>query len=600
MDTRWGCNCTSAGVGGNLTHGPGHYYPTSVAYPGNHTLTIDVQTVDPDCESYANFLILEEDGFSPATDAAIQAHAIWMGLLINTPGSYDSADNDGNCDGPRSECGTTDRGDVSSLDDEKGSYLAEMPASAMTGNSYNGAPWPGGDYCWVVGKYGDVYSAYKGNDGYWYHRSVNYEPTHQTVQKAVYDFHSDIHAGFTGGTDGDSDTAADNTWGCVCTETYAGQIDETQYTEDPGHYYPTSIGIPSNHILEIDTDQTDPDNSDYVSYMVIDNNGSSATNQDISDHAIWTGLLVRGANDTDCVHGDADSWYLVWGGWYCGDCEANTEPCGTTDRWDVAPLPFEDDMYIHAPEGFGSASNDRNGDSGAGHSSYYCWVVGANGVAYQSYKGTDGNWYHGLAPSTTVTEQNEEGNGTISVQTTIAYSGDSLVRRYHARATYDTSGIQMLFVSGGDAPFDNPVVDIDNGAGNTTFEQDLGAGNGNSTPLNVARLGLRLVGNANIPYDLVIDFDHVYDPANATLPAGNPYTLTYRRGDANGDEKVSIKDAMVAAQYIAGNRPLGEINAVNLASVNHNSGGDKVLGSDDMFIAQYIVGLRDAAFDWTG
>ena len=57
---------------------------------------------------------------------------------------------------------------------------------------------------------------------------------------------------------------------------------------------------------------------------------------------------------------------------------------------------------------------------------------------------------------------------------------------------------------------------------------------------------------------------------------------------------------MVSAQYLAGNRPLGDIDAVNLASVNHDSGGDVILGSDDMLIAQYRAGLRDAGFNWTG
>jgi hypothetical protein len=47
-------------------------------------------------------------------------------------------------------------------------YLNQIPDSAMAGNNYNGGSGPGGSYCWVVGSNGWVFSAYRGNDGYWY------------------------------------------------------------------------------------------------------------------------------------------------------------------------------------------------------------------------------------------------------------------------------------------------------------------------------------------------------------------------------------------------------------------------------------------------
>ncbi|HEY49800.1 MAG TPA: type II secretion system protein [Dehalococcoidia bacterium] len=171
-DTMWGCNCTAEHYQGPpLTHNPDHYYPTSIAYSGNHTLYLS-DTMDPDNPDYEAFLIIGGSGLPGCANCAsyddISKHAIWMGLLINEGGAYDSADDDGNCDGPKSQCGTTDRLYVSALTRESGLYLQEMPESAMRGDEWNGAEPPGGNYCWIVGKNGNVYGAYRGGEGGWY------------------------------------------------------------------------------------------------------------------------------------------------------------------------------------------------------------------------------------------------------------------------------------------------------------------------------------------------------------------------------------------------------------------------------------------------
>jgi len=55
---------------------------------------------------------------------------------------------------------------------------------------------------------------------------------------------------------------------------------------------------------------------------------------------------------------------------------------------------------------------------------------------------------------------------------------------------------------------------------------------------------------------------------------------------------------MFIAQYLAGNRPLSQLNPLNAASVKHDSGGkDAITIADAMFIAQYLAGLRNSLFE---
>jgi type IV pilus assembly protein PilA len=143
----WGCTDTQA----NNTdlQDPGHYYPTALGFVGSHTLTTSATLFDP--ANVNNPLIIGGSGLlipGEATDADIQNHAMWMGLLINTPGSHVQ------------QAGYATRGTVSTLLGETGLYLQEMPKSSAAGDTRNGAPDPGGGYTWIVGLNGTVYGAY--------------------------------------------------------------------------------------------------------------------------------------------------------------------------------------------------------------------------------------------------------------------------------------------------------------------------------------------------------------------------------------------------------------------------------------------------------
>jgi hypothetical protein len=86
----------------------------------------------------------------------IQNSCIWMGLLVNAPGFNAPSG------------GVTFRGNVSACGNDTGLYLQNMPRSAKSTDSYNGANLPGGGYAWVVGQNGSVFGAYTPDGTTWY------------------------------------------------------------------------------------------------------------------------------------------------------------------------------------------------------------------------------------------------------------------------------------------------------------------------------------------------------------------------------------------------------------------------------------------------
>jgi len=146
----WGCNDSAT------SDDPGHFYPTALAVVSLHTLQPGTAT-DPN--DVNNFRLSDDGAVSYATDAQVAASAIWMGLLVEAPGS--------NVD-PAPGTGLTTRGTVSTLEAETGLYLQELPESSAAGDTRNGAVAPGGGYTWIVGENGSVYGVYSLGADEWY------------------------------------------------------------------------------------------------------------------------------------------------------------------------------------------------------------------------------------------------------------------------------------------------------------------------------------------------------------------------------------------------------------------------------------------------
>ncbi len=148
---------------GNLT--AEHFYPcalASLSLPGNAPYLVAGPTggdtrnpTNPklDKSTVVGNAPNGHDSGVGASDNDIAISAIWMGLLVNAPGTIVKAG------------GLNTPGNCSVLGNDTGLYLQNMPRSAD--HAYNGAQLPGGGYSWVVGYGGSVYSAYKYN-GVWY------------------------------------------------------------------------------------------------------------------------------------------------------------------------------------------------------------------------------------------------------------------------------------------------------------------------------------------------------------------------------------------------------------------------------------------------
>ncbi|MBA7658457.1 hypothetical protein ES703_66408 [subsurface metagenome] len=170
------------------------------------------------------------------------------------------------------------------------------------------------------------------------------------------------------------------------------------------------------------------------------------------------------------------------------------------------------------------------------------------------------------------------------------------VGAYTATAsTAPAGGIEFLNIRGV-PPFGNVTFDPNTGIFSASSSSPSQADN-----TTVAKVVPRLIGDCTTTYTGTVAFQVIAAASGPGLnvPEEHPNSLTFRRGDSSNNGVVDIFDAMFIAQYIVGQRPLGELNALNAASVMHDgTGGDEIIIFDAMFIAQYVVGFRDAYFVW--
>ncbi len=180
---------------------------------------------------------------------------------------------------------------------------------------------------------------------------------------------------------------------------------------------------------------------------------------------------------------------------------------------------------------------------------------------------------------------------TFSGQTTDIPGG---IASYTASITSNPVGGVDLLAVRGVAPFGNPVYFP--ATGTFSAMSNLPQQPDNTT---VARLVVRLSDSALTPYDLSVDFQEIvaYESLDINIPGEASSYLTFVRGDSTDDGIVNIFDAMFIAQYIVGQRNLGELRPLNAASVNFGGlNGDELNIFDAMFIAQYVVGSRNDYF----
>jgi hypothetical protein len=224
-------------------------------------------------------------------------------------------------------------------------------------------------------------------------------------------------------------------------------------------------------------------------------------------------------------------------------------------------------------------------------------LANTNGDSFEATP-VSGTINQGYRIAKTSISQIQDGDGVVVIPASIDSIIDPMgggdapgisIGSYQARALYNPTGIQMLNVRPGDPPFDSPIFNIDNPGGNTT--------SGDEPPTTVARLVPILTGCTFDTFDLEVTFDLISDSNGGEIQQLAPQTLTFQRGDVNGNGEVNIIDAMFGAQYLVGLRPVQDIRPLNMASVHHNgSNGDMKNIVDCMYIAQYVVGIRDCYF----
>lgn len=154
--------------------------------------------------------------------------------------------------------------------------------------------------------------------------------------------------------------------------------------------------------------------------------------------------------------------------------------------------------------------------------------------------------------------------------------------------TYDPTVVNVLSVSAGD--LGGVTTNIDNTIGKVTMLAfSTTAKSGSVTFANVM---LRAVGQINATSSLTLTVPSLADqngaPISRTIKSGTFTISSVIKGDVNGDNQVTVVDALFVAQYTVGLRTL---NSQQLAAADVNNDGQVTI-VDALFIAQYTVGLR--------
>ena len=116
---------------------------------------------------------------------------------------------------------------------------------------------------------------------------------------------------------------------------------------------------------------------------------------------------------------------------------------------------------------------------------------------------------------------------------------------------------------------------------------------------DVARVSLSVVGEVDAETFVGIAVKDLLNPdaecLGSYVEAAKVVVSTGLCGDVNENDRVDVGDAMFIAQYLVGNRDASALN-LDVGDTNVN---DRVDVGDAMFIAQYLVGNRDCLCEGT-
>ena len=171
-----------------------------------------------------------------------------------------------------------------------------------------------------------------------------------------------------------------------------------------------------------------------------------------------------------------------------------------------------------------------------------------------------------------------------------------LLGSFQARLTYDGTCISVLAVRGMDFSINDAT--IDNIAGIATFDGSNAIGV--PWPADMGHALTRLSGSVDQECRVDLELISLSDADGNAIAVPTVVSQTVRRGDARTDGIITIEDARYIVQYLSGLRPacttevnFNCLNSVNGASVRQDGEFDKHTVADAMFIAQYLVGIRD-------
>ncbi|MBI2935060.1 MAG: S8 family serine peptidase [Chloroflexi bacterium] len=199
--------------------------------------------------------------------------------------------------------------------------------------------------------------------------------------------------------------------------------------------------------------------------------------------------------------------------------------------------------------------------------------------------------------------------GTLAYSARATYPGwDASYGSYNANYS-SRHPIWVKDIEPGNSPFTSFTQKSTNNDAHeayTTYSASASVGASPSLPLVPARMGVMLDGDARKYYSFYLALDSLSDTGVSPAEAIAPQTASYfefMRGDAKVDRQVTSADSMFIQQYLAGNRSLSDLNALNAASPRHDQDSspyDGITVTDALFIGQMLAGLRDYFYEYIG